>query len=72
MQPLTGLFSVAALFTVGSHVIPFGLIFIIAYSQRRESGGLSQWRRPPLGAGCILRRMYKKKLRPAEFAIRQS
>jgi hypothetical protein len=33
MQPLTGLFSVAALFTVGSLVIPFGLIFIIAYSQ---------------------------------------
>jgi hypothetical protein len=33
MQPLTGLFSVAALFTVGSHVIPFGLIFIIACYQ---------------------------------------
>jgi hypothetical protein len=36
MQPLTGLFSVAALFTVGSHVIPFGLIFIIASSMTGE------------------------------------
>jgi hypothetical protein len=38
MQPLTGLFSVAALFTVGSHVISFGLIFIIAYSQMTGEG----------------------------------
>jgi hypothetical protein len=42
MQPLTGLFSVAALFTVGSHVISFGLILIIAYSQRRGGDGVSK------------------------------
>jgi hypothetical protein len=38
MQPLTGLFSVAALSTVGSHVIPFGLIFIIAYERIGDTG----------------------------------
>jgi hypothetical protein len=33
MQPLTGLFPGAELFTVGSLVIPFGLILIIACYQ---------------------------------------
>jgi hypothetical protein len=63
MQPLTGLFSVAALFTVGSHVIPFGLIFIIAYSQMTGEGatqdGACAERREttPLGVGSSLRRI---------------